>query len=103
MAAISSDSLLRYAQHLLSAGGFGDELALEMLRRLLDPTRFQMETLSVKTLSAEVVARVCKKNPAAVCISALPPEGVAQTRYLCKRLRAQCPDVKIFVGRWGEQ
>lgn len=30
MAAISSDSLLRYAQHLLSAGGFGDELALEM-------------------------------------------------------------------------
>ena len=26
---------------------------------------------------------------------------MAQTRYLCKRLRAQLPALKIVVGRWG--
>jgi hypothetical protein len=25
----------------------------------------------------------------------------AHTRYLCKRLRARCPDLRIIVGRWG--
>ena len=36
-----------------------------------------------------------------VVISALPSGGLTQTRYLCKRLRVGCPDVKIVVGRWG--
>ena len=79
-----------------------DELALQMFRRLLDPARLQMEVLSVKTLSAEVVAHVRQKKPAAVLVAALPPEGVAQTRYLCKRLRTHFPELKILVGRWGE-
>jgi len=26
---------------------------------------------------------------------------LGHTRYLCKRLRAQFPNVKIMVGRWG--
>ena len=30
-----------------------------------------------------------------------PPEGLAQARHLCKRLRARMPDIKILVGRWG--
>ena len=29
------------------------------------------------------------------------PGGVSQTRYLCKRLRARSPKLKIVVGRWG--
>jgi hypothetical protein len=36
-----------------------------------------------------------------ICIAALPPGGLAQTRYLCKRLRARFPNLKIAVGRWG--
>ncbi len=31
----------------------------------------------------------------------LPPGGLAHTRYLCKRLRARFPELKIVVGRWG--
>ena len=31
----------------------------------------------------------------------MPPGGLAHTRYLCKRLRARFPEVKIIVGRWG--
>ena len=29
------------------------------------------------------------------------PGGLAHTRYLCKRLRARFPAVRIIVGRWG--
>jgi hypothetical protein len=37
-----------------------------------------------------------------VCLGALPASGLAaHTRYLCKRLRARCPDLRIVVGRWG--
>jgi len=36
-----------------------------------------------------------------VVLSAVPPGGVAQARYLCKRLRAAVPDVRIIVARLG--
>jgi hypothetical protein len=36
-----------------------------------------------------------------ICLGALAPGGIAQTRYLCLRLRARFPDLKIVVGRWG--
>jgi hypothetical protein len=81
--------------------GEADRLALEMLRQLLDPARWDLEILSMEMLSAEVVALAGEKDPAVVCIGALPPGGLARTRYLCKRLRARLPNAKIVVGRWG--
>jgi hypothetical protein len=72
-----------------------------MLRQLLDPDRWDMEVLSMDMLSAELVALAGEKQPAIVCIGALPPGGLAHTRYLCKRLRGRLPDAKIVVGRWG--
>jgi predicted PurR-regulated permease PerM len=78
-----------------------DELALVMFRQLLDPTRFRMEMVSAEVLSSEVVALVETARPDVICVSALPPGGLAQARYLCKRLRARYPDVKILVGRLG--
>jgi predicted PurR-regulated permease PerM len=78
-----------------------DELALLMFRQLLDSTRYEVEIMSDAMLTAEVVARIGEKSPAMICIAALPPGGLAQTRYLCKRLRARFPNVKIAVGRWG--
>lgn len=78
-----------------------DALALEMLRQLLDPTRWEVEVLSSEVLSAELVALATEKEPAVVCIGALPPGGLVHTRYLCKRLRARLPNAKIVVGRWG--
>jgi predicted PurR-regulated permease PerM len=82
-------------------GGEADRLALEMLRQLLDPARWDLEVLSVEMLSSELVALAGNKQPAVVCIGALPPGGLARTRYLCKRLRARLPNAKIVVGRWG--
>ena len=89
--------------HILgcSAQDEADELALLMFRQLLDSTRYEVEIISDAMLTAEVVARIGEKSPAMICIAALPPGGLAQTRYLCKRLRARFPDLKIAVGRWG--
>jgi predicted PurR-regulated permease PerM len=78
-----------------------DELTLVMLRQLLDPSRFEIEILADETLAAEVLDRIAEKKPPLICLASLPPGGMAQTRYLCKRLRARFPDIKILVGRWG--
>jgi hypothetical protein len=78
-----------------------DRLALEMLRQLLDPAKWVVEIAAVETMTADLVAQVGEQAPALVCIGALPPGGLAHTRYLCKKLRARFPAVKIIVGRWG--
>jgi hypothetical protein len=78
-----------------------DELALLMFRQLLDSTKYEVEIMSDETITSEVVSLVGEKNPAMICIAAVSPGGLAQTRYLCKRLRARFPNLKIAVGRWG--
>jgi predicted PurR-regulated permease PerM len=78
-----------------------DWLALEMLRQLLDPSKWEVEIAAVETLTADLLEQVAEKPPALVCVGALPPGGLAHTRYLCKKLRARFPEVKIIVGRWG--
>jgi predicted PurR-regulated permease PerM len=79
----------------------GEELALEILVAQLRPTGYRAEVLPAAILAAEVLARIGDEGPAVVCIGSLPPGGLAQTRYLCKRVHARCPDVKVVVGRWG--
>lgn len=79
-----------------------DLLGLEMLRHLVDPARWEIELCSPQLLASEVIALVEETRPAAVCIGALPASrGGTHTRYLCKRLRARFPDLRIIVGRWG--
>lgn len=78
-----------------------DELALLMFRQMLDSTRYEVEIKSDAMLASEVVDLIGEKSPAMICIAAVPPGGLAQTRYLCKRLRARFPNLKIAVGRWG--
>ena len=78
-----------------------DVLALEMVRHLLDPAKYRLEVYGTGVLTAEVVDWVGLHRPALVCIGAVAPGGLSQARHLCKRLRSQCPDLKIVVGRWG--
>jgi hypothetical protein len=78
-----------------------DELALHMFRQLLESTRYEVEVMSDSVLAAEVVARIGECSAAMILIATVSPSGLGQTRYLCKRLRARFPDLKIAVGRWG--
>jgi predicted PurR-regulated permease PerM len=78
-----------------------DALALEMVRHLLDPARYRIEVIGTGMLTAEVVAWVDLHRPVLLCIGAVAPGGLSQARHLCKRLRSQCPELTIVVGRWG--
>jgi hypothetical protein len=57
--------------------------------------------IGASMLTAEVVAWVDLHRPALLCIGAVAPGGLSQARHLSKRLRSQCPELKIVVGRWG--
>ena len=78
-----------------------DAVALQMLQQVLDPMRFVVECTKSTLLTAEVLSLVEQATPALVCIGLVPPGGFAQTRYLCKRLRARFPALPIVVGCWG--
>jgi predicted PurR-regulated permease PerM len=79
-----------------------DELALQMLKQLVETSGSQVEVLSSKMLSGEIVSRVAEHGARAVCIASVGPGGLAQTRLMCKRLRGQFPQLTIAVGRWGQ-
>jgi predicted PurR-regulated permease PerM len=79
-----------------------DRAALAMLEKLIDPARWRMKLICPQTLSSELLEMVALEEPDLVCIAAIPPGGRAHTRYLCKRLHARFPDLRIIVGRWGE-
>jgi len=78
-----------------------DEVALQMLQHVLDPRRFAVDFTKTTLLTAELISLVEQASPALVCIGLVPPGGFAQTRYLCKRLRARFPTLPIVVGCWG--
>lgn len=80
-----------------------DETAVHFLRKLFEQAPIHFELLSSRMLSAEVVARVREDPQAIVCLASLPPGGMAQTRYLCKRLRSEMPHLKIVVGEWANE
>jgi predicted PurR-regulated permease PerM len=82
------------------ARGEIDEIALRMLRQLLDPSRVRLHVASAARLSSEVIAIAGERAPSIIVLGSVAPGGLAQIRYLCKRLRARFPDVKIIVGRW---
>jgi predicted PurR-regulated permease PerM len=79
-----------------------DELALRMLGQMLRLAGCSLEVVSSDKLTAEVLGHLEQEAPAVVIIGSLPPGGLAQVRYLCKRIRQKATDLKILVGRWGE-
>jgi hypothetical protein len=80
-----------------------DRVALKMLQKLLDPDRWDVEVIADGTLISEVVAGVAVDPPAVICITSIPPGGIMQARYLCKKLRAVAPNLPLLVGRWGQR
>ena len=79
-----------------------DLVGLSMLQHLVSPAHWTIELTSPHLLAAEVVALVEETRPAVVCLGAIPAgTRSTHTRYLCKRLRARFPDLRIIVGRWG--
>jgi predicted PurR-regulated permease PerM len=85
----------------LPATGEADEIAGEMLAQLAESLGHGVEILSAKGLSGEIVQLVEEIQPDLVVVSALPPFTHSHTRFLCKRLHARFPAVKLVVGLWS--
>ncbi len=79
-----------------------DEVAVRMLVRLLPADKWEVNVAASETLTSELLARIAEFRPAVLCVSSLPPGGLAHTRYLCKRVNARFPELKLLVGRWGQ-
>ena len=79
-----------------------EEISLNMLGSLLKSSHCRLEIVSTKALPVEVEDRVSAERPALVFIAILPPGGLIQARYLCRRLRRRFKRLPIVVGYWGE-
>lgn len=79
-----------------------EELSLSMLAQLVKTDGCKVEVISTKVLPAEIEVQVEREKPALVFIAVLPPGGLVQAAYLCKRLRKRFADLPIIVGYWGE-
>jgi hypothetical protein len=80
----------------------GDELALRIVTAQPHVAGRRAEVLPASMLASEFLQRICTRSPAVICIGSLPPGGLAQARYLCKRIHARWPGIKIIMARWGE-
>lgn len=91
----------RVSLFVCAASDQADQAAATIFTRLLDPQLFDVESVGTAALVSEIIARIEVEQPAAICIAALPPGGLARTRLMCKRLRTRFPKLTIIVGRWG--
>jgi predicted PurR-regulated permease PerM len=79
-----------------------DALALTMLGHLLDPAAWEVRVVSPDMLAVEVGTLVEERPPAALFVTALAPGGLANARYVVKRLRGgPCGGSRIVIGRFG--
>lgn len=84
-----------------ASNGVADEVALAMLAHLMDDLPVAVEITTTRMLVSELVSLVRQRGASVVCLADLPPSPASKTRYFVKRLRAEFPDLRILVGRWG--
>jgi predicted PurR-regulated permease PerM len=84
-----------------AANGRADEIALQMLARLLEEDSIHLDVPSVRLLSSEIIDLVRSRGARLVCIADLPPSPPSKTRYVLRKLHAALPEVTILVGRWA--
>lgn len=94
---------LRMSVLCLPAADAADEVAAQLLARVLLPAEFSAEVLPAATLKGERLERVAQTQPDVVFISAMPPAALIHARYVCKKLRSHFPEVPIVVGLWDAQ
>lgn len=80
-----------------------DHVVLQMLSSLMAPSCWKFKIASSDSLIGELRELVQQSPPHVIFIASLPPRGMSQAVYLCKRLREANPDIPIIVGRLGRR
>jgi hypothetical protein len=79
-----------------------EEVIVQMLRQLMQPAGCHVDVVSTRTHATDIAAHIRQEHPALIFIAALPG-GLPQTRYLCRHLHKEFPDLHIVVGYWGDK
>lgn len=91
----------------VSARTVTDETIWEMLAQLFDPENVHLESVGSAYLSVDATGGDAMADAGALpdlaCVVAVPPGGLVQARYICRRLRAKLPKTPILVIRPGAQ
>jgi hypothetical protein len=77
-----------------------DELAMSMLSHVL-PESIVLKSISATALSGEVLDQIQQRGVSVVCIGAVTPGGVNESRYLSKRLQTDFPETSVILAQWG--
>jgi hypothetical protein len=85
---------------ILPAHDDADEVVGLMLAQLLQMRGFCATAVSVNALASEMMEQVERDNAHVVCVSALPPDAITSSRYLCKRLHQRFEELPMIVGLW---
>ncbi len=78
-----------------------DELAGSMLVQLLQQQGCEAWSAPGKLIANDLLSLLETTEVDVACISVAAPSTVIHARYLCLKLRAQFPRVKIVIGLWG--
>ncbi len=87
--------------YCLPARADRDELAGTMLVQLARQQGFGAQNAPAKLVAGELLSLVEKADVDVISISVVAPSTVIHARYLCLKLRALLPRLKIVVGLWG--
>jgi predicted PurR-regulated permease PerM len=91
----------------VSARTVTDETIWEMLAQLFDQQAVQLESVGSAYLTLDATpgasAAASQAVPDLACVVSVPPGGLAQARYICRRLRVKFPQTPILVIRPGAQ
>jgi hypothetical protein len=86
----------------LPARDEADEIAAQMLARLLERRGVLAQHFSSGVLAGESLALVEQAQPRIACICAVPPFGYVHVRYLCRRLRGRFQRLKLVASMLTE-
>jgi len=78
-----------------------DQLAGSMLAHLLQQQGCEAWSAPGKLAPDELLAFLAKSDVDVACISVAAPSTVIHARFLCLKVRAHFPRVKIVIGLWG--
>lgn len=84
----------------IAAKDEADEIAALLLARCAQQRGLGARALPTSASSDECLDELKRQNIAVVCISSVPPSGLRQARYLCRRIRSALPNVKLVIGTW---
>jgi predicted PurR-regulated permease PerM len=97
----SHNAVAPFRVYCLPARADRDELAGAMLTQLLQQQGFAAQNAPGKLAAGELLDLVEESNVNAACISVVAPSTVIHARYLCVKLRARFPQLRIVIGLWA--